>query len=556
MKKFKLHLLFLLFVSAVSSCASGDTFDVVSCGPYSSYGNESWDPNSTDPDDRNPMVYYQDAGQVLEAFVTEPLAIGFHTSCIDANSDGFLLLNSIKQQFPSHVNAVFDAGQYIRGADTVVNIAVPDISNRSDIESAIISALNKGVAVNIVVDNHYFNTNPTVYATLETAGAVIVTDGNDLNTLMNSKYMVIDGNEVIVSSGNFLSNSFFSMSNLSLRINNSLLAECFNEDFDQMFENNQFQGQKEESASSCENVIVDNKYGVDVYFGPHSGQLRNEMINLINDVDFSLYWANSRIDDQILANSLKDAEQNVLSIGVLNGSDENGGQQSLGFDIHCFTNEECTHLFTGSSIAFDFLAGSGGALGNIPVRGQNLRYFIGDPGSSTLGSFLALTSANLTNNGLAANDEFMIVLRDRELSEFASSVHARALTATDLFNADGEYEEPALVKVTGTAEIKNPNAPIGDNLPESVTVRVVAQGLADFNEEEECTEISYTSGLDAYCSFEFYVPIGGFLTVQVEASGWRAQDDRVVVMSPGTWDVGNFRLYPENGFASADGGGG
>ena len=150
----------------------------------------------------------------------------------------------------------------------------------------------------------------------------------------------------------------------------------------------------------------------------------------------------------------------------------------------------------------------------------------------------------------------MIVLRDRELSEFAESIHARALTATDLFNSDGEYEEPALVKVTGTVEIKNPNAPIGDNMPESATVRVIAQGLTDFNEEEECSEISYTSGLDAYCAFTFFVPVGGFVTIQVESTGWRAQDDRIVVMSPGTWDVGNFRLYPTNGFASAEGGGG
>ena len=92
-------------------------------------------------------------------------------------------------------------------------------------------------------------------------------------------------------------------------------------------------------------------------------------------------------------------------------------------------------------------------------------------------------------------------------------------------------------------------------MPESVTVRVVSQGLLDFNEEEECSEITYTSGLDAYCAFEFFAPVGGFLTVQVEASGYRAQDARIVVMSPGTWDTGNFRLYPENGFATAEGGG-
>ncbi len=553
--KVKLNFLILLFVAAVTSCASGDALEVVSCGPYSGYGSDSWDPDATDPNYRNPIVYYQDSGQVLEAFVSDPLAIGFHTECVDTSTDGFLLLNSIKQQFPSHVNAIFDASEYIRAADSVVNIAVPDIANRPDIEDAIIDALSTGVGVNIVVDNYFYNTNSTVYSNLETAGAVVVTDGNDLNTLMNSKYMVIDGDEVIVSSGNFLSNSFYSMSNFSMRLQNTLLANCFNQDFDQMFENNQFQGQKESTASHCENIIVDNRYGIDVYFGPHSGQLRNEMLNLINDVDFQLFWANSRIDDQILANALKSAESSMLSIGVLNGSDEQGGQQALGFTIQCFTNEECTHAFQSSAIAFDFLAGNGGALGNIPVRGQNLRYFVGDAGSSTLNAFTALTSANLTNNGLTANDEFMIVIRDKDLSNFGSAMHARALTATDLIDNSNELVEPGLVKVTGTAEIKNPNAPIGDNMSESVTVRVVSQGLLDFNEEEECSEITYTSGLDAYCAFEFFAPVGGFLTVQVEASGYRAQDARIVVMSPGTWDTGNFRLYPENGFATAEGGG-
>ena len=96
-----------------------------------------------------------------------------------------------------------------------------------------------------------------------------------------------------------------------------------------MFENNQFQAQKESSASYCDHIVVDNRYGIEVYFGPHSGQLRNEMLNLVNEVDFQLFWANSRIDDQILANALKSAESSVLSIGVLNGSDEQGGQQAL-----------------------------------------------------------------------------------------------------------------------------------------------------------------------------------------------------------------------------------
>ena len=80
--KVKFNFLILLFVAAVTSCASGDALEVVSCGPYSSYGNDSWDPDSTDPNDRNPMVYYQDSGQVLEAFVSDPLAIGFHTDCV------------------------------------------------------------------------------------------------------------------------------------------------------------------------------------------------------------------------------------------------------------------------------------------------------------------------------------------------------------------------------------------------------------------------------------------------------------------------------------------
>lgn len=491
----------------------------------------------------------QDVGSdAVSVYVTEPLSDHYPIQCLQA-SDPFLLVAGMQALFPSRVLSIFNPAAVINAATISVRIAVPDIRSRTDIVTALLAALGRGVSVELVVEDFYRNQNLAVFNALQVAGAIIKTDANDLNLRVNSNYMVVDSAEVYVSSGNFLSNGFFTTSNVTVRIRDVVVAACFLGDFNQMATENRFQGNKLETAAECEGVIVDGKYGIDVYFGPHNNLIRNEIGNLFNETDFSLAWGNSSLSELAVAGGLSSlANSGVVVSGLVNGADRGGGTFVTSLDIYCFTDPNtCSHadIQGVSGVGIDQIG-----VGVFGVRGHNLRYFVGDAESNLFSPYFAITSANLTDGGMTRNDEVFVVIRDLDLARFgAFTMHGRAMLGVQLVDEQFDIQEPALALVTGTVALKNDASPLGDNLPDAATVTLTTGG---FNTSTTTIDLSGGAGT---LPFGAFLPIGGVVTLTIEAEEYDTIVVSGVLMGPGTWDMGHFRPQVSNGFQSGDGGG-
>ncbi len=487
----------------------------------------------------------------VEIYVTEPLSNHFPSGCVTAGgNDFFSLLSGMQSLFPARSLSIFDPSDFIDSATSSIQLVVPNIAVRPDIESALVAAMGRGVSVNLVVEDFYRSQNTFVFDNLEAAGAVVVTDKNDLNTLVNSKYMIIDNDEVIFSSGNFASNSFFATSAITMRVRDTTFASCFRVDFDQMFVSNRFQDQKDASAKRCTGMIIDGRYGVDVFFGPHDSQIRQEITDLLGEIDLSLYWSNSSLSDTFLSSSLQGVQgSGAVFSGMVNGADQNGGTALGNMDIHCAETAACTHadIFGTPGVVIDFLGGTAGSIPQ-PFRGHNLRYFVGDPEANAFNPFLAVLSANLTESGMNGNDEVLVVIRDLQLAQWAvNGMHVRATMATELFDIDGVLVEPGLATITGTVLLSDPNQPFGDNLPTDVTVTVDSQGITAFQDT-----VDLTSGETG--QFVLQVPVGGFITVVLSSETHKTISVGGVLMGPGVWDLGTFRMQISDPFGSGGGG--
>lgn len=486
----------------------------------------------------------------IRVYVTEPLSDHYPINCVQTG-DPFLLIAGIQALFPARSLAIFDPTDAIDSAVQSVRIAVPDIKSRSDVVAALLAAIGRGVIVEIVVEDFFRNENAATFNTLTAAGAVVKTDANDLNLRVNSNYMVIDSIKVFFSSGNFLSNDFFTTSSVTVEINDVVIAACFLGDFNQMVSQNRFQSNKLATAAKCEGVIVDGKYGVDVYFGPHSNQIRDEMQNLFNETDFSLRWGNSSLSDLTVAGALSSLTGSVLGnvVGVVNGADQNGGTFLTSLNIFCFSDpNSCTHadLAGQSGVGVDFIGD-----GLFAMRGHNLRYFVGDAESTSFEPYFALTSANMTDQGLTKNDEALVVIRDLDIAQFgAFQMHARALRGTTLTDALFTVQEPALAFVAGTVAMKNDEHPLGDNLPESATVTISGAGF-----QASSTDVELEGGAGTV-PFSAFVPVGGVVTVQIVADGYQTITVNGLLMGPGVWDMGHFRPERDSNFQAGGGPGG
>ncbi|MCH7493767.1 hypothetical protein IIA16_03540 [bacterium] len=491
----------------------------------------------------------QDVGSdAVSVYVTEPLSDHYPINCLQA-SDPFLLVAGMQALFPARVLSIYNPAKVIDAATISVRIAVPDIKSRTDVVAALLAALGRGVIVEIVVEDFYRNNNLAVYNALQVAGATIKTDANDLNLRVNSNYMVIDSDEVFFSSGNFLSNGFFTTSNLTVRIKDIVVAACFLGDFNQMVTENRFQGNKLDTAAKCEGLIVDGKYGVDIYFGPHNNQIRDEIGILFAQTSFSLNWGNSALSELTVAGGLAAlADRGVVVQGVVNGADQGGGTFLSTQQIYCFSDPNtCSHtdLPGQSGVGIDQIG-----LGIFGLRGQNLRYFVGDAQSNLFSPYFAITSANLSSGGLTRNDEVMVVLRDLELARFgAFTMHARAMLGVQLVDETLTVQEPALAFVRGTVALKNDASPLGDNLPDAVTVTLTTAGLAT------STTVVELSGGAGSLPFSAFLPVGGVVTIAITADGYKPIVVTGVLVGPGSWDLGHFRPQITNGFQSGDGGG-
>ncbi len=173
---------------------------------------------------------------------------------------------------------------FIESANSTIDIAIFNI-NRQNIIDALIDAKQRGVNVRMVTEYDYYTraTFKPYYNQIEAAGIPIVPDIG--TALMHHKFIVVDGQKVLTGAYNLTDAQTENDKNMIITINSSQLASLYLQEFNQMFVNKKFHGQKEHISGSC---YVDGCL-VEVYFSPKVGAL-NAMENAIESADSNIWF--------------------------------------------------------------------------------------------------------------------------------------------------------------------------------------------------------------------------------------------------------------------------
>ena len=188
------------------------------------------------------------------------------------------------------------------GATQRVDIVGTSITN-AQMVSRLVGLANKGVTVNIVAERGYFDdpeSAPLISQLSQTGNVTIHIDNDDVARQVHSHYAIIDDHYVLASSGDFLDSSFNTSVNNTLIFNTQknyvngsgaagvkTITDAFLFDFDQMFNQGRFGGDKECLINHSFNIGV----MVEVYFGPNDNLyecIRKEVQNLQSNMTYAI----------------------------------------------------------------------------------------------------------------------------------------------------------------------------------------------------------------------------------------------------------------------------
>jgi phosphatidylserine/phosphatidylglycerophosphate/cardiolipin synthase-like enzyme len=183
--------------------------------------------------------------------------------------------------------------------------------NLRDVESSLLHAQRRGVKVRLVMETD--NMGGTVPKALMAAGIPIVGDG--LPGLMHDKFVVIDRAEVWTGSMNFSISGTYRDNNNLMHIRSTKVAEDYETEFDQMFENHRF-GPKLISDTPHPSVTIDGT-PLNIYFSP-ADHIQSALLPLIDNARSSITFLAYSFTSDPLGNAIRRrAEAGVEVAGVL-----------------------------------------------------------------------------------------------------------------------------------------------------------------------------------------------------------------------------------------------
>lgn len=445
-------------------------------------------------------------------------------------SDFGILLDAIRQQFPEHVKRQFDITTYIERARRSIRLATPSL-DRQDVVDALKRAVLRGVQVRVVTEAFYrqstggpeFEINGVRVAQkpffddLVSGGVIVVDDGDMLVRQMHSKYMVVDDETVVMSTGLFTGREFFYSSNLNIVFpQNSLVAEAFKKDFEEMAAG-RFGRQKDPSKSNSLGVHIGNG-SLDIFFGPGNGELRNAIMErILGAVDQGLVYANNDFTDQAMGGVIRalggacGSGSGALVSGVVDGEialAEGEGSQAEAFrqngnwlPDHNTGFGQMQNFTGGVCLGFDLNASP-----PYRMRFLNVRYFAADPQSWSLDPVVALMTGALDQASLLANDEVLLIFHDRDFARFFfSNIHMRTLAATTIMNPETlAVTEPPLAQIWGKVSVRRTDLPppFDDNAhpdADQVVITYLSLGVAN---------VAGSFGVTSDGTIGSFVPVG------------------------------------------------
>ncbi|MFH1677154.1 MAG: phospholipase D-like domain-containing protein [bacterium] len=288
-----------------------------------------------------------------------------------------------------------------------------------DMVSRLVSVANKGVKVNLVVEEGYFTDQEASYYISQLGqnpNITLKTDNDGIARQVHSRYAIIDDHIVLVSSGDFLDETFNTSVNNTLIFNTprtytdgagasgvTTITDAFLFDFDQMFNQGLFGGNK----ATLNNHTFNIGSMVEIYFGPNDNLLA-EIYNELQNMNTNLYYAIKEVNDPDLLNIIMNYGtegyyDTISNLAYIDPYLENG----IGFTWPGYNS--LNHKF----IIIDMPA--------------NVTNTINPVVLDLLDPVVITGSANWTHNGLRLNDEVMVIVHDLTLA-FKYAIEISALS--------------------------------------------------------------------------------------------------------------------------------
>ncbi len=387
---------------------------------------------------------------------------------------------------------------YFTNASQRIDIVGTRITN-ADFVARLVGIANRGVPVNIVCERGYFDdpeSAPFVSQLSQTGNVTIKIDNDDIARQVHSNYAIIDDHIVLSSSGDFLDASFNTSVNNTLvlsaprnYVNGSgaagvkTVTDAFLFDFDQMFNQGRFGGDKERLVNHTFHVGVD----VEVYFGPNDG-LYGEIVEEINNADSSVYFAIRQLTDGRVVDILRALSQPPYNLAVLGYYD-----RPSNVDFTDILPDAVSFNWPGyNSLNHKFM------LIDLPV---DVTTTISPVILELVDPVVITGSNNWTASGLELNDEQMVIVHDLTLA-FEFAVELNVLSR----------EAAGMGVVFGTVRT-NKNVPIED-----ASVLCDSESIPGgvFNGDGGESPEGQTN---AYGNYALMVPSGFLRNIRVESLG-------------------------------------
>jgi phosphatidylserine/phosphatidylglycerophosphate/cardiolipin synthase-like enzyme len=198
-----------------------------------------------------------------------------------------------------------------------------------DVRQALIRAHRRGVDVRLVMESDNLDADDP--QRLKSAGIPVL--GDRRQGTMHDKFMVIDGIEVWTGSMNLTVSGVYRDNNNMIRLRSAELAEDFESEFDEMFEDDRFgpdPGQPTPHPQVQESGTL-----VEVYFSPDDG-VEEHLVQLLDTASSSVrFLAFSFTSDALGAAVIRAAEAGLIVSGVmdLDQANSNVGTELTSFRL-------------------------------------------------------------------------------------------------------------------------------------------------------------------------------------------------------------------------------
>lgn len=270
--------------------------------------------------------------------------------------------------------------------------------NLWSIRDALVAAQQRGVIVRVVMDSD--NLGDAEVVDLMDAGIPVKGDRRD--SLMHHKFAIIDRREVWTGSMNYSVGGAYKDTNNLLRMQDTKLAEDFQVEFDEMFEDDLFSFASPANTPNPVLTIAGDR--VEVYFSPDDGVL-DRLVSLVEEADEEVrFLAYSFTSDRL-------AEVMLL-------------QAQAGVDIRGVFDESQVNSNTGGEFERLKAAGMDVRLANTPNL-MHHKVLIIDRQVVAVGSY------NFTRSAEEFNDENMVIIYDSALADQFLQVYDTLYAAAD-----------------------------------------------------------------------------------------------------------------------------